>query len=66
MDVGYASMIGAYKILHGQSIYFPSLGHPDTYGPINYLAYIPFELLWPVKSWASYVPVPARRPSRST
>ena len=55
MDVGYASMIGAYKILHGQSIYFPSLGHPDTYGPINYLAYIPFELLWPVKSWASYV-----------
>jgi hypothetical protein len=56
MDVGYASMIGAYKVLHGQSIYFPSLGHPDTYGPVNYLAYIPFELLWPVKSWAGYVP----------
>ena len=56
MDVGYASMIGAYKILHGQSIYFPSVGHPDTYGPINYLAYAPFEALWPVTTWASYVP----------
>ena len=56
MDVGYASMIGAYKILHGQSIYFPSVGHPDTYGPVNYLAYAPFEALWPVKSWAGFVP----------
>ncbi len=56
MDVGYASMIGAYKMLHGQSLYFPSLGHPDTYGPVNYLAYVPFELLWPVKTWADYVP----------
>jgi hypothetical protein len=56
MDVGYASMIGAYKILHGQSIYFPSVGHPDTYGPINYLAYAPFEALWPVKTWSGFVP----------
>jgi hypothetical protein len=56
MDVGYASMIGAYKILHGQPIYFPSTGHPDTYGPVNYLAYAPFEALWPVTRWASFVP----------
>jgi hypothetical protein len=47
IDVGTASVLGAYKILHGQSIYFPSIGHPDTYGPINYLAYVPFEWLWP-------------------
>ena len=40
-------MLGAYKILHGQSIYYYSLGHGDTYGPINYLAYVPFEWLWP-------------------
>jgi hypothetical protein len=56
MDVGYASMIGAYKLLHGKSIYFPSVGHPDTYGPVNYLAYAPFEALWPVKTWAGFVP----------
>jgi hypothetical protein len=54
MDVGIASAIGASKILHGQSIYYPSIGHPDTYGPIAYLAYVPFEAIWP-KSW-SYLP----------
>jgi hypothetical protein len=54
IDVGVASALGAYKILHGQSIYFPSIGHPDTYGPINYLAYVPFEWLWP-GNWA-YLP----------
>jgi hypothetical protein len=56
MDVGFASLIGAYKIVHGQPIYFASLGHPDTYGPITYLAYVPFELIWPLKSWLSYTP----------
>ena len=40
-------VIGAYKLLHGQSLYYPSLGHGDTYGPIAYLAYAPFELIWP-------------------
>ncbi len=56
MDVGYASLIGAYKILHGQPLYFASLGHPDTYGPISYLAYVPFDLIWPLKSWLTYTP----------
>lgn len=54
LDVGTASALGAYKILHGQSIYFYSLGHPDTYGPIAYLAYVPFEAIWS-GSW-NYVP----------
>jgi hypothetical protein len=54
IDVGAASALGAYKILHGQSLYFASVGHPDTYGPLAYLAYVPFELLWP-GSWA-YLP----------
>jgi Glycosyltransferase family 87 len=47
IDVADASVIGAYKLLHGQSLYYPSLGHGDTYGPIAYLAYAPFELIWP-------------------
>ncbi len=42
-----ASALGAYKLLHGQSLYYFSLGHGDTYGPIAYLAYAPFELLFP-------------------
>lgn len=55
IDVGYASAIGAYKILHGQSIYYASLGHPDTYGPIAYLAYVPFAAIWHVTGWG-YTP----------
>lgn len=54
LDVGTASALGAFKILHGQSIYYFSIGHPDTYGPIAYLAYVPFEAIWS-GSWA-YVP----------
>jgi Glycosyltransferase family 87 len=54
IDVATASVLGAYKILHGQSIYYYSLGHGDTYGPINYLVYVPFEWLWP-GSW-NYLP----------
>jgi hypothetical protein len=47
VDVGYASVIGADRIAHGQSLYFASAAHGDTYGPIAYLAYLPFERLWP-------------------
>jgi Glycosyltransferase family 87 len=54
IDVATASVLGAYKILHGQSIYYFSLGHGDTYGPINYLVYAPFEWIWP-GSW-NYLP----------
>ena len=54
LDVATASALGAYRIIHGQSIYYYAIGNPDTYGPINYLAYVPFELLWP-GNWA-YLP----------
>lgn len=54
IDVATASVIGAYKILHGQSIYYYSLGHGDTYGPLAYLAYVPFEAIWS-GSW-TYLP----------
>jgi hypothetical protein len=50
IDVGYAGVIGADHLTHGQAIWnnFPddnSFG--DTYGPFNYFAYVPFELVLP-------------------
>jgi hypothetical protein len=50
IDVGYAGVVGADKIVHGEPIYgnFPEDIHSgDTYGPVNYLAYVPFERIWP-------------------
>jgi hypothetical protein len=48
IDVGYAGVIGASRIVHGQSLYghWPSDNqHGDTYGPVSYEAYVPFEQL---------------------
>jgi hypothetical protein len=50
IDVGYASEVGASRIVHGEPIYdnFPEdVSQGDTYGPVNYLAYVPFERIWP-------------------
>lgn len=50
IDVGYASEVGASRIAHGEPIYanFPEdVSQGDTYGPVNYLAYVPFERIWP-------------------
>ena len=47
MDVGYASVIGADRITTKQDLYVDNDIHGDTYGPITYLAYVPFELLFP-------------------
>lgn len=47
IDVGYASVVGAHRIAHGLPLYFSDPGHGDTYGPIAYLAYVPFERLFP-------------------
>jgi len=50
IDVGYASEVGASRIVHGEPIYgnFPDdVSQGDTYGPVNYLAYVPFERIWP-------------------
>jgi hypothetical protein len=47
IDVGYAGVIGANKLLHGKPIYggWPSdNGAGDTYGPVNYYTYVPFRL----------------------
>jgi len=50
IDVGYAGVVGADRIVHGEPIYdnFPAdIGGGDTYGPVNYLTYVPFEAIWP-------------------
>jgi hypothetical protein len=58
IDVGYAGVIGADKIGHGHGLYdSPSFAkdneHGDTYGPVNYLAYVPFEQAFPFDgTWA--------------
>ena len=46
IDVGYAGVIGADQIVDGDGLYgaFPEdIEHGDTYGPLTYLAYVPFE-----------------------
>jgi Glycosyltransferase family 87 len=44
-------VIGADRITHGRGLYegnFPKDNeHGDTYGPVSYLAYVPFEQLFP-------------------
>ena len=50
IDVGYAGVIGADRIADGDALYgtFPKDNeHGDTYGPVNYVAYVPFEQVWP-------------------
>jgi hypothetical protein len=52
IDVGYAGTIGADRLTHGEQIWgenqFPEDNRfGDTYGPVNYYAYVPFELVLP-------------------
>jgi hypothetical protein len=47
VDVGYASVVGADRIMHGEELYVNNDVHGDTYGPVTYLAYIPFETALP-------------------
>jgi hypothetical protein len=49
IDVGYAGVIGADKLIHGHKLY----GHwptnnaeGDTYGPVAYYAYVPFRAIF--------------------
>jgi hypothetical protein len=47
VDVAYASVIGADRIWHHQVLYVNHAVHGDTYGPVTYLAYVPFERAFP-------------------
>jgi hypothetical protein len=68
IDVGLAGVIGADRLTHGEDVYAEdfSQGLPpssdirgDVYGPVNYLAYVPFELAFP---WSgTWDDVPAAR-----
>jgi hypothetical protein len=49
IDVGYAGVIGADKLIHGHLLYglWPHDNQfGDTYGPVTYLAYVPFRLIF--------------------
>src|SRR3954454_8995312 len=46
-DISTAGVIGADRIEHGLPLYVDNDAHGDTYGPINYLMYVPFELIFP-------------------
>ena len=50
IDVGYSGVIGADRVADGEPIYdnFPSDDQSgDTYGPVAYYAYVPFEQVFP-------------------
>jgi hypothetical protein len=49
-DIAFAGVAGADRIKRGEQLYEAGKdgdGHFDTYGPVNYLAYIPFEAAFP-------------------
>jgi hypothetical protein len=49
IDVGYAGVIGAQRLTAGRPMYgdFPSDNERgDTYGPVNYEAYVPFQQIF--------------------
>jgi hypothetical protein len=56
IDVGYASVVGADRIWHHLVLYVNHSAHGDTYGPITYLSYLPFERLWPWHGQWDYLP----------
>jgi glycosyl transferase family 87 len=52
IDIGVAGVVGADRITHGQELYngnfAPGVGiRGDVYGPFNYIAYVPFEAVFP-------------------
>jgi hypothetical protein len=52
IDIGVAGVVGADHVTHAQELYAgnfaPGLAiRGDVYAPFNYLAYVPFELIFP-------------------
>src|SRR3954468_7486778 len=52
IDIGVAGVVGADHITHGQALYDGNFAsgvgiRGDVYGPFNYLAYVPFEAVFP-------------------
>ncbi len=49
IDVGYAGVIGAQRLTTGKPLYGEFTAdneHGDTYGPVNYEAYVPFQQIF--------------------
>jgi hypothetical protein len=49
IDVGYSGVIGADKLIHNVALYgnWPHDNmYGDTYGPVSYLLYVPFRLIF--------------------
>jgi hypothetical protein len=51
IDIGFANVVGAHRIGSGEGIYngqfTPLIDRGDSYGPLSYIAYVPFEQLFP-------------------
>ena len=60
IDVGYSGVIGADRIADGDALYdgefAPDNQSGNVYGPVAYLAYVPWEQLLP---WERHVGRPA-------
>jgi hypothetical protein len=51
IDIGFANVVGADRIADGEGVYdgqfTPLIDRGDSYGPVSYLSYVPFEQLLP-------------------
>ncbi len=51
IDIGFANVVGADRIADGDGVYdgqfTPLIDRGDSYGPFNYIVYIPFEQVLP-------------------
>ena len=51
IDIGFANVVGADRIADGKGVYdgqfTPLIDRGDSYGPVSYLSYIPFEQVLP-------------------
>ncbi len=51
IDIGFANVVGADRIAGGEDVYdgqfTPLIDRGDSYGPLSYISYVPFEGLLP-------------------
>ena len=51
IDIGFANVVGADRIADGEEVYdgdfTPLIDRGDSYGPVSYLSYVPFEQALP-------------------
>ena len=51
IDIGFANVVGADRVASGEGVYdgqfTPLIDRGDSYGPVSYLSYVPFEQVLP-------------------